>query len=238
MEQLLIVDDDAGIREMLSAYLRGEGYGVDAVGTGADVVERATSGAYALVILDIMLPDINGLALLGQIRAQSQVPVLMLTARGEAVDRVVGLRLGADDYVPKPFLPQELAARIHAILRRTLGGGGIHERPPTIERGDVVLDTRSRSVVCNGMAVELTSVEFDLLHTLLTTAGQVVSRATLQQRVLGRDYTSYDRSVDTHVSNLRKKLGASVDGIERIKSIRGTGYLYSDTPVRKPTNRY
>jgi two-component system, OmpR family, response regulator CpxR len=232
MEQLLIVDDDAGIREMLSDYLRGEGYGVDSVATGDDVVDRVTTGAYALVILDVMLPDINGLAVLRGIRARSPVPVLMLTARGEAVDRVVGLRLGADDYVPKPFLPQELAARIQAVLRRTRSGAVGAEALSTIACGDLVMDVRARTVVRDGVAVDLTAVEFDLLRALLEHAGQVVSRAALQQRVLGREPSALDRSVDTHVSNLRRKLGGTVRGIERIRSIRGTGYQYSHTPVQ------
>jgi two-component system, OmpR family, response regulator CpxR len=225
VDRLLLVDDDAGIREMLSAYLTAEGYGVDACGTGTDALERVGAGGYALIILDIMLPGLNGLDVLRAVRERSHVPVLMLTARGEAVDRVVGLRLGADDYVPKPFLPQELAARIHAVLRRSHGT----IVSSTLARGDVVLDPRSRSAQQSGRPVELTSVEFDLLRFLLSMAGQVVSRVTLQKEVLGRDYTPFDRSIDTHVSNLRRKLGPTVDGVERIKSIRGTGYLYSDT---------
>lgn len=225
MHRLLIVDDDREIRDMLSEYLAAEGYSVESVGSGVAVPDRAASGDYALIILDVMLPGINGLDLLRSIRSRSQIPVLMLTARGEIVDRVVGLRLGADDYLAKPFAPQELAARLAAILRRV----STLSNPYTsiLESGDIYLDPRARHAQRAGKPIDLTSVEFDLLRVFLSHAGEVVSRETLQREVLEREYTPFDRSIDTHVSNLRKKLGPSGTGIERIRAIRGTGYMFS-----------
>jgi two-component system, OmpR family, response regulator CpxR len=230
--RLLIVDDDSDIREMLSDYLEAEGYCVESVGGGKDALERAAAVEYALIILDIVLPGMNGLDVLRQLRASFQIPVLMLTARGETIDRILGLQLGADDYLPKPFVPQELAARVQAILRRSKSGAS--ESSSAIEVGDVSLDTKSRLVKRRGEVVDLTSVEFDLLRVLLSHAGQVVSREILQREVLGREYTPFDRSIDTHVCNLRKKLGATAEGIERIKSIRAAGYLFSRIPAKRP----
>jgi two-component system response regulator CpxR len=229
--QLLIVDDDPDIREMLSDYLEAEGYCVESVGSGKEALERVARVEYTLIVLDIMLPGMNGLDVLRQLRISSQIPVLMLTARGEAVDRVLGLQLGADDYLPKPFVPQELAARIQAILRRSKSNGD--DASSAIDVSDISLDAQSRLVMLQGKVVDLTSVEFDLLRVLLSHAGQVVGRETLQREVLGREYTPFDRSIDTHVCNLRKKLGTAAEGIERIKSVRGSGYLYSRIPSRK-----
>ena len=229
--RILIVDDDPDICEMLSDYLEAEGYCVEAVGSGQEALARVAGAEYTLIILDIMLPGVNGLDVLRLLRASSQIPVLMLTARGEAVDRVLGLQLGADDYLPKPFVPQELAARIQAILRRSKSNGD--DVSPAIEVDDISLDVKSRLVTRQGKVVDLTSVEFDLLRVFLSHAGQVVSREILQREVLGREYTPFDRSIDTHVCNLRKKLGTTAEGIERIKSVRGSGYLYSRIPSRR-----
>lgn len=227
---LLIVDDDQDIREMLSDYLEAEGYSVTSVATGEEALERLASRRYRLVILDIMLPGMSGLDVLRKMQSFSTAPVLMLTARGEAADRVLGLRLGADDYLPKPFVPQELAARVQAVLRRALRS---QEEPVSIlEAGDISLDPKSRLVRRSGEPVELTTVEFELLRVFLVHAGRVVSREQLQQEVLGRECTPFDRSIDTHVCNLRKKLGGTVEGIERIKSVRGSGYLYSRPSLR------
>jgi len=193
---------------------------------GAD---RAIESDYDLIILDVMLPGINGFEALRRIRSQSDVPVLMLTARGDDVDRIVGLEIGADDYLPKPFNPRELVARIHAILRRTRARADADDVPP-IEKvvvGDIKLDTGSRAVTRDGIPVRLTAMEFDVLEVLLRNAGRVVGRESLVEQVLGRKYSPYDRSIDVHVSNLRKKLGHEVDGMERIKSVRQVGYLYA-----------
>jgi len=224
------VDDDLDIREMLSDYLETEGFRVEAVATGEDALEHIAGRRYVLVILDIMLPGMSGLDVLRKIRASSEVRVLMLTARGEVVDRVLGLRLGADDYLPKPFVPQELVARVQAILRRARSSGG--EPRSSMEVGDVSLDPESRVARRAGEPIDLTSVEFDLLRVFLTHAGRVVSREQLHREVLGRESTPFDRSIDTHVCNLRKKLGATTEGIERIKSVRGSGYLYSRLSLR------
>lgn len=230
-QKLLIVDDDPDIREMLSDYLEAEGYAVESVQNGEEALDRATTTEYSLIILDIMLPGMNGLDMLRKLRLSSPMPVLMLTARGEAVDRILGLKLGADDYLPKPFVPQELVARVQAILRRSLSTADEVILP--LEVGDVALDPKSRLVRRGEEVIDLTSVEFDLLRVFLGHAGKVVSRETLQHEVLGRECTPFDRSIDTHVCNLRKKLGATVEGIERIRSVRGSGYLYSRTHSRR-----
>jgi two-component system response regulator CpxR len=197
---------------------------VEAAHDGPKGLERALSGDYSLVVLDIMLPDMGGLEVLRNLRLKSKVPVLILTARGEDVDRIVGLEIGADDYLPKPFNPRELLARIRAILRRSREAArGADDK---LEVGDVELNPGTRSVQSSGKKVELTAVEFNLLEQLLRSAGRVVEREQLAQEVLGRQLSALDRSLDVHVSNLRKKLGARSDGEERIKTIRGVGYIY------------
>jgi two-component system response regulator CpxR len=172
-----------------------------------------------------MLPEVNGFEILKQIRRVSQVPVILLTARGDDIDRIVGLEIGADDYVPKPFNPRELTARIQAVLRRTEPRQAPESRVLTV--GDVVLDPRARTVVRAGEQVELTTVEFDLLQALLASAGDVVSRDELTHAVLGRELAPFDRSIDMHISRVRRKLGERRDGVERIKAIRGVGYIYT-----------
>ncbi len=224
MERILIVDDDVELCDLVREYLSAEDFQVDAAHTGTAGQERALSGDYALVILDVMLPAKSGLDVLREVRQRSRVPVLILTARGEDVDRIVGLEIGADDYLPKPFNPRELLARVRAILRRSAQAQGSVAGPVTI--GDVELDPATRSVRRGGSSVELTSVEFSLLERLLRSAGAVVTREQLVNEVLGRKFMPYDRSVDMHVSKIRKKLGEQSDGSERIKAIRGVGYLY------------
>ncbi len=226
MERLLVIDDDTELCELVVEYLAAEGFAVEVVHDGESGVRRATSEPFALIILDVMLPRLDGFETLKRIRAVSHVPTLMLTARGDDVDRIVGLETGADDYLSKPFNPRELLARIRAILRRT--------KPELLAEklvvGDVELDFGSRSLRRQGQMVAVTSVEFDLLAVLLQHAGQIVSRDDLSLRALGRSFHPLDRSVDMHISNLRKKLGPHVDGSERIKSVRGVGYLYAVCP--------
>jgi len=223
--RVLLIDDDVELCELLTAFLAGEDFAVDAVHSGAAGVARALGGAYALVLLDVMLPSMNGFEVLRQIRAQSPLPVLMLTAKGEALDRILGLEIGADDYLPKPFNPQELAARMRAVLRR---GSAQATRPrAALVVGDVELQPASHVVRRGGDAVALTSVEFDLLDVLLSEAGRAVSRESLVRKVLGRDFSPFDRSIDTHVYHLRRKLGPFPGGGERIVGIRGVGYLYA-----------
>ena len=229
MGRVLVVDDDLELCELLDKYLRLEGFDLEMVHSGEQGVERALSGEHSLVVLDVMLPGINGFEVLRQIRRKSNTPVLMLTARGDDVDRIVGLEMGADDYLPKPFNPRELIARIRAILRRAtadVAADGLQTQQK-IAVGDVELDRATRMVTRAGERLTLTGVEHDLLEALMRAAGHVVTREDLVKAILGRDLTPYDRSIDTHVSNLRRKLGHHVDGVERIKTIRGVGFVYA-----------
>jgi two-component system response regulator CpxR len=229
VRHLLVVDDDTELCELLSEYLAPEGYDVEAVHSGMEGVERALSGDHALVVLDVMLPDVRGFEVLRQLRAQSRMPVLMLTARGNEQDRILGLEMGADDYLPKPFNPRELCARIEAILRRSGGDRAAMDARAAAELtvDDVSMNKASRTVRRGRDTIELTTVEFDLLEALLRAAGRVIPRDELVRTVLNRPFSPFDRSIDTHVSNLRRKLGPSPDGSERIKSVRGIGYQYT-----------
>ena len=225
---VLVIDDDMELCQLLEQYLSPEGYAVEAVHRGAEGVERALSGTHAIIVLDVMLPDFKGFEVLRRVRARSQTPVLMLTARGDEHDRILGLQMGADDYLPKPFNPRELCARIDAILRRTRRD--VHAvSSPALGRvvvDDISMDRGTRLARRGEDVVDLTSVEFDLLDAFLQSAGRVISRDELVRTVLGREFSPFDRSIDTHVSNLRKKLGPSTEGLERIKGVRSVGYLY------------
>ncbi len=229
--RILVIDDDAELCALLTQYLGREGFSVEAIHDGVEGVEEALGGDYSLIVLDVMLPGMNGLDVLRKIRAASSVPVLMLTARGDDVDRIVGLELGADDYLPKPFNPRELVARIRAVQRRSEARPVPDSTPAPkslhLTVGDVDLDLGSRVVRRDGGVVELTSVEFSILELLLRAAGKVVEREELSKRALGRRLSAFDRSLDVHVSSLRKKLGHRSDGLERIKTVRGVGYLYA-----------
>lgn len=218
VERILIVDDDVALCEMLTERLQQDEFVIEAVHDGVRGLERARSGEHALVVLDLMLPGMSGTNVLRQLRQQSDVPVLILTAKGEDVERILGLEIGADDYLPKPFNPRELVARMRAILRRSLRASG-EERPIFV--GDLELYATSREVYVDGQPLLLTSVEFTLLETLVKETGRIVSRERLTEIVLGRDLRPFDRVIDVHVSNLRRKLGT-----ERIKTIRGSGYLF------------
>jgi DNA-binding response OmpR family regulator len=224
MDKLLIVDDDAELCELLADRLSAEGLATECAHDGQHGLERALSGDHAFVVLDLMLPGIGGLDVLRRLRARSTVPVLILTARGEDVERILGLELGADDYLPKPFNPLELIARIRAILRR-IATPASHAAAAPLIVGDLRLDPAAREVRLRGAGLSLTSVEFTLLEMLLRHAGQVVSREQLTETVLGRKLGPFDRVIDVHVSNIRKKLGSNHAG-ERIKSVRGAGYLF------------
>ena len=229
MHRILVIDDDIELCQLVGEYLETEGYVVDAVHDGEAGVARALAGEHRLAVLDYMLPGINGFEVLRQIRASSRLPIVMLTARGDHVNRIVGLQMGADDYLPKPFDPLELVARINAVLRRT------HESPtdiptdPVLAVGDIEMDNRTRTVHRGGKIVELTVVEYSLLEQLLSAPGQVLSREDLVMKVLHRKLSPFDRSIDTHVSNLRKKLGHEVNGVERIKTVRSIGYIYASS---------
>jgi two-component system response regulator CpxR len=241
MKRILVIDDDVELCELVGRYLRVEGFSVEFVHRGEEGAQTALAEQWDLVVLDVMLPGINGFEVLRQIRASSPVPVLMLTARGEDVDRIVGLELGADDYLPKPYNARELVARIHAILRRA--GAGPKGLSATAAKqlvvGDVKMDEGAREVSCAGDLVHLTTVEFDLLRVLMDAAGRVLSREHLYESVLGRKFTPFDRVIDNHVSNLRKKLGPRPDGADRIKTVRNAGYQFTlpVNPLAEGTTR-
>ena len=226
MDHVLVVDDDIELCALVQEYLTAEGFSLKAVHDGEQGLQQAMTGEYSLVVLDVMLPGINGFEVLRRIRSVSKIPVLLLTARGEDVDRIVGLEIGADDYLPKPFNPRELVARIRAILRRTKPASAADGIPEVLSVGDVELDPATRSVQHRGKPVDLTSVEFGLLQVLLREAGRVVTREALVDEVLGRKFSPFDRSIDMHVSKVRKKLGDS-GSEDYIKTIRGAGYIFA-----------
>lgn len=231
MDRILVIDDDRELCELLSEYLRPEGFEVESAHTGEDGLEMVWNSTFRIIVLDIMLPGgRNGFDILQRIRAKSEIPVIMLTARGEEVDRIVGLEMGADDYLPKPFNPRELIARIRAVLRRSRYMRTDGNTAGTVRKyriGDVELDWNSRMVFRAGETIKLTGVEFHILEILLRNYGQVVSRDDLASEVLNRKLSATDRSIDVHVSNLRRKLGPEQGGADRIKAIRGTGYIYT-----------
>jgi two-component system response regulator CpxR len=228
MADILLVDDDRELCQLLSDYLQREGFIVRTAGDGLDGLHAATKTRPDLVICDIMMPGIDGLELLRQLRQESSVPVLMLTAKRGEADRIAGLELGADDYLPKPFSARELVARIRAILRRTSDAPTDSHDPSddSTTIGDLTIDRARRRVTLSGNDVELTATEFDLLGWLLEYPGEAVDRRLLFQRVLGRDPSPEDRAVDMMVSRVRRKLGRHADGRLRIQSIRSVGYSY------------
>lgn len=223
MNPLLLADDDRELCSMLQTWLTREGFTLDVVYDGDDAVQRALKGQYQLIILDVMLPGRSGFDALKAIRQQSQVPVLILTARGEDVDSVLGLELGADDYLAKPCNPHVLSARIRAILRRSQNTPG----SVTINVDDVELQPHTRTVYRRQQKIPLTSTEFAILEMLMRNAGQVVTKNALSEAALGRKLGRYDRSLDMHLSNVRKKMGFTSPDDERIKTIRNVGYFYT-----------
>ncbi|HEX6546170.1 MAG TPA: response regulator transcription factor [Bryobacteraceae bacterium] len=224
---ILVIDDDVEMTEMLQEYLAPEGFTIEACSNGDSGLKRALQGNCVLVILDVMLPRLNGFELLRRLRTKSSVPVLMLTSRSEAIDRIIGLQSGADDYLPKPFDPEELVARVKAILRRTEPNVlRTEETCDVFALADIVLDNKARIVRRAGCIVQLTAAEFDLLRTFLRSAGRVLSREELLREVLDRQFSPFDRSIDNHVSSLRKKLGPQEGGLDRIRAVRNAGYVY------------
>jgi len=219
--RLLIVDDDHELCSMLAEYLTPEGFLTEAVGSGPAALERLGRGAIELVVLDVMLPELSGFEVLRRIRAQNRVPVIMLTARGEEVDRVVGLEMGADDYLAKPFSPRELVARIRAVLRRMAGEA--QPAPVALQWGPLRIDLRARRADVNEHDLELTAAELRILELLVRADAKTVTRDELMTQALGRRLMPTDRSLDTHVSNLRRKL-AKVTSRVAVQSVRGTGY--------------
>lgn len=228
MKSILLVDDDYELGELLQEYLGMEGFQLTAVQDGATGLEQALTNNYDLVLLDVMLPKLNGFEVLKQLREQSNIPVIMLTARGESVDRVLGLEYGADDYIPKPYHHHELLARIRAIFRRMeintshTASGGI------LAVGELQLNISKRVVLLNDNELGLTGAEFGVLQCLMESVGQLVDKDTLSLAALGRPLMAYDRSIDMHVSNLRKKLDKRNDGSEWIKTVRSRGYMLAN----------
>ncbi len=225
MGKVLIIDDDEELCELVSEYLTVEGFEIESVNDGEAGLKAALSGDYEIAILDVMLPKMNGFDVLRNLRGTSKLPILMLTARGDDMERIVGLEIGADDYLPKPFNPRELAARLRAILRRTADTD--EETSEKLNVDGIQLSTAARTVVLDGKPINLTSVEFELLNQLLKEAGKIIRKEELSETVLERKLSPFDRSLDMHVSNLRKKLGQRADGSERIKTVRSVGYIYT-----------
>ncbi len=224
MTRVLLVDDDRELTAMLGEYLAREGFDVEAAHDGQQGEAEALSGRYDIIVLDVMMPRLSGIEVLRRIRARSEVPVLLLTARGDNVDRIAGLELGADDYVPKPSSPGELVARLRAILRRTGTRRPDSAGPEILTCGALVLNPATRSAVWQGQPLELTGTEFSLLEELVRHAGQLVSKQQLSLNALGRPLTRFDRRIDVHISSIRQKLGLRGDNQSWIVSVRGQGY--------------
>ncbi|WP_291993512.1 response regulator transcription factor [Candidatus Accumulibacter sp. ACC003] len=226
MTRVLLVDDDVELASMLREYLEQEGFVADTVHDGEAGVREALSGRYAIAVLDVMMPKLNGVEALRQIRASSRLPVLMLTARGDDIDRIIGLELGADDYVPKPCSPRELVARLRAILRRVAGHAAASDSAEPLQVGPLSMWPERRSAQWRQLPLELTSTEYSLLEVLARQAGRVVSKNDLSELALGRPLARFDRSIDVHVSSIRQKLGGRPDGSSWIQTVRGQGYQF------------
>ncbi|EMR8944918.1 response regulator transcription factor [Yersinia enterocolitica] len=223
--KILLVDDDVELGSMLREYLSGEGVTAELVLTGKEGIDGALSGNYTALILDIMLPDMSGIDVLRQVRKKSRLPIIMLTAKGDNIDRVIGLEMGADDYMPKPCYPRELVARLRAVLRR------FDEHPDVssdddgvITHGDLTLNPSTRSSEWQSKPFDLTASEFNLLELLLRSPDRVVTKDELSDKGLGRPREAYDRSVDVHISNIRQKLAALPGSTLNIETVRSIGY--------------
>ena len=226
MRRLLVIDDDARLRDLLGEYLGARGYEVRTAPDGVTGLDAARAGGVDLVVLDVMMPGKDGFEVVRELRATSRIPVILLTARGDETDRIVGLELGADDYLPKPFNPRELLARIQAVLRRA-------EAPADtgpLRAGALVVDPDRREVTLGGAPIELTTTEFDILRVLVANAGRVVPRERLMELARGDEFAAFERSVDVHVSHLRRKLGDDPKQPALIKTIRAVGYMVPRDP--------
>ncbi|HEX4273667.1 MAG TPA: response regulator transcription factor [Rhizomicrobium sp.] len=222
MDHVLLIDDDHGLSAMLSEYLSSEGFKITAAYNGHEGEAAISQGGFDAVILDIMLPDISGIEVLRRVRGFSSVPIIMLTAKGDDVDRVIGLEMGADDYLAKPYFPRELLARLRAILRRNFRGD--QAEADHFKIGGLELSLPRREVNWNGALIELTSTEFNMLSIMMRTNKAVTTKESLSTNVLGRKHEQYDRSVDVHVGNLRRKLAAATQNQCEVETIRGIGY--------------
>lgn len=222
--RVLLVDDDRELCQMLTEYLSAEHFSVHSVHDGGEALAELQRGEFEIVILDVMLPSVGGLDVLRNLDASHRTPVLMLTARGDDVDRIVGLELGADDYLSKPFNPRELVARLRAILRRANNRGGRMVAPDELTVGPIVLNTGTHQAHVAQKLIALTGAELRVLELLMRSAGQVISRESMTEQALGRKLVAYDRSIDTHISNLRRKLNLEAGQNPEIKNVRGAGY--------------
>jgi DNA-binding response OmpR family regulator len=224
MNQVLLIDDDTELVGMFTEYLEQEGFRVACAHDGETGAREALSGQYAIAILDVMMPRMNGIETLRRIRAASRIPVLMLTGRGDDADRILGLELGADDYVTKPCTPREMTARVRAILRRTQGAGNGDGPGITLTVGKLTMLPEQRRATWDGTALELTSTEFNLLEVLARNAGRPVSKNDLSEQGLGRPLARFDRNIDVHLSSLRHKLGTLSDGRSCLQTVYRLGY--------------
>ncbi|MAG00322.1 MAG: DNA-binding response regulator [Acidiferrobacteraceae bacterium] len=223
MAKILLIDDDVELCDMLSDFLSGEGFTTGAAHDGNRGLTLALSGHFDALVLDVMMPEPDGLETLKRIRQKSSLPILMLTAKGDDIDRIIGLEIGADDYLPKPFNPKELAARLRAILRRASPKTDADD-PSTLKEGSLTIDIGTREARLVDQLLVLTSTEFTLLEILVRHSGRVVSKEMLSEQGLGRPSGPFDRSIDVHISNLRRKLNTPDDDKQTIKTVRGQGY--------------
>lgn len=224
-ERVLMIEDDEGLSAMVAEYLGGLGINVTARPTATEGLKLLQGGGYDALILDVMLPDLDGFEVCRHVRAESDIPILMLTARGDEMDRIVGLELGADDYLPKPFNPRELLARLRAILRRRSVAGA--PRTSVWRFGRLEIDRDSRTVRVDGEERSLTSYQFELLFVLATNSGRVMSREVLMDRVRGEELEAFDRSIDVHISRIRAAIEDDPKHPHRIITVRGAGYVFA-----------
>ncbi len=230
--RVLIIEDDSKIRMLLKEYLEGNGFQVLTLADGNNAIEHIVSELPDIVILDIMLPGKDGLEVLKEIRQKNSVPVIMLTAKGEDADRIVGLELGADDYLPKPFNPRELLARLKAVMRRTFQERDTEAEPEpdnTVTAGGIVLNRAKQSVILEDEEIELSSTEYKILEVLMTNPNIILNRDQIMNYARGREFMAFDRSIDVHISKLRSKLERNPRSPKRIKTIWGSGYMFVDT---------
>jgi DNA-binding response OmpR family regulator len=224
-ERILVVEDDPRLADMLSEYLGQAGFRVTVAPLGKAALDRVSAAEYDAIVLDLMLPDMDGLDVCRQLRTTSDTPVLMLTGRGDAIDRIVGLEIGADDYLPKPFEPRELLARLRAILRRRVSGKALAERP--LRFGRLEIDTGARTVRLDGEPCDLTGYQFDLVVALANKAGRVLSRDVLMDLVKGEHLEAFDRSIDVHMSRIRAAIEDDPKKPRRVITVRGAGYVFA-----------
>jgi DNA-binding response OmpR family regulator len=225
---ILVIDDDERLRELVAEYLGGRGFTVVTAEDGEVGLATIRSGSIDMVVLDVMLPGLDGFEVMREIRKFSRIPVVMLTARGDETDRIVGLEIGADDYLPKPFNPRELLARIQAVLRRVETPRD--QEPGILTAGPIEIDPDRRTVTLSGSPVELTTTEFEILRTLVANAGRVIPRERLMELARGEDFAAFERSVDVHISHIRRKLGDDPRHPSFVKTVRGIGYTIPKNP--------